>query len=35
MNNTPLAAKNYALIDLHLHLDGSLPLYTVRKLAST
>lgn len=34
MNNTPLAAKNYALIDLHLHLDGSLPLHTVRELAS-
>lgn len=34
MSNTSLAAKNYSLIDLHLHLDGSLPLHTVRELAS-
>lgn len=34
MSNTSFTAKNYALIDLHLHLDGLLPLYTVRQLAS-
>lgn len=34
MSNTPLAAKDYALIDLHMHLDGSLPLSTVRELSS-
>lgn len=34
IGTTLLASKDYALIDLHLHLDGSLPLHTVRELAS-
>lgn len=33
-NGKPLAARDYALIDLHLHLDGSLSLASVRELAA-
>ena len=32
MEMKSVAAKDYALIDLHLHLDGSLSLASVREL---
>lgn len=34
MEMKPVVAKDYALIDLHLHLDGSLSLASVRELAA-
>ena len=34
MEMKSVAAKDYALIDLHLHLDGSLSLASVRELAA-
>ena len=34
MEEKMLAARDYALIDLHLHLDGSLSLASVRQLAA-
>ena len=34
MEEKMLAARDYALIDLHLHLNGSLSLASVRQLAA-